>query len=203
MASLNLRQILTKVRGYAKSDEGKQRMSEYLRDCRTQGRAQTAAGDTVVTIDAMCRAAETMIRMLREIARSHRLPESVLAHFDSLTYTQPIPAGKQGDQYRIDLYFEDDLSRPSLMIVSGRRAGQRTGDGIRNIVSLFDTGYSASANVWGTWDGHEDAGVIKSLAERDGAHFMQDAVESFNREWGQVYGAYAIISADPQFYART
>lgn len=201
MAQINMASIMSKVRAYAKTNECKKRSQEYIAQCRQAGRSTTESGETIITEEIMCRAAETMIATLRQIAQEHQLPASVQEHFNSLEYSQPRVVGNQGEAYQVDIWFSDDLSRMSLLIPTGKRAGQRTGDGIQNIVSLFDTGYSASHSVFGTWDWHEDAGVIRSRSQLDGKHFMSQAVDSFNRAWSEIYGVRAMIAADTEFYS--
>ena len=201
MAQINMASIMSKVRAYAKTNECKKRTQDYIAQCRQAGRNTTESGETIITEEIMCRAAETMIATLRQIAQEHQLPASVQEHFNSLEYSQPRVVGNQGEVYQVDIWFSDDLSRMSLLIPTGKRAGQRTGDGIQNIVSVFDTGYSASHSVFGTWDGHEDAGVIRSRSQLDGKHFMSQAVDSFNRAWSEIYGVRAMIAADTEFYS--
>lgn len=206
MANIDMNAIMSKVKSFAKSDEGQKRMSRYISDCRESGRSETAAGDTIITEQIMIRAAETLISMLKEAASQFKLPESVKEHFGSLYYNQPIPWGKQGDSYKVDITFGDDLSRMSLLITSGANKGKRTGEGIKNIVSLFDTGYDAGKQVYGSWDGHIDVyawnDTIASRTHRDGLNFMQQTLDSFNREWGALYNVVAIVSADdPSFYS--
>lgn len=201
MARVNISSIMSRVNEFAKSQRGKDRMMQYLAKCRINGKNKTEAGNKIITEQTMICAAETLISMLKETASQYRLPESVIAHFASLDYSQPVPYGKESGQYKCDITFADDLSRMSLLITTGKRAGRRTGDGIDNIVSLFDTGYDADKRVYGVWDGHGD-NVIASLTHRDGLHFMRDAVDSFNREYGAAYGVYAYIPADGgRFYS--
>lgn len=201
MAQINMASIMSKVRAYAKTSECKQRTQDYITQCRKDGRSQTDSGATIITEEIMCRAAETMIATLKQTAQEHQLPVSAQEHFNSLEYSQPRIVGNQGEAYQVDIWFSDDLSRMSLLIPTGKRAGQRTGDGIKNIVSLFDTGYTASQSVFGTWDGHDDAGVIRSRSQLDGKHFMSQAVDSFNRAWGEIYGVHAMIAVDTEFYS--
>ena len=201
MAQINMASIMSKVRAYTKTGEYKQRSQEYLAQCRKDGRSTTDSGEIIITEDIMRRAAETMIATLKQIAQEHQLPASVQEHFNSLEYSPPRVVGKQGEAYQVDIWFSDDLSRMSLLIPAGKYSGQRTGDGIQNIVSLFDTGYSASKSVFGTWDGHDDVGVIKSRSQRDGKYFMSQAIESFNRAWSEIYGVHAMIAVDTEFYS--
>jgi len=115
-------------------------MIGYIKHCRENGKSATEAGAVVVTEQDMIRAAEALIKILQETASQKGLPESVMEHFYSLYYSEPIPCGKEGGQYKVDVQFGDDLSRMSLRITSGKRKGERTGEPIENIVSLFDTG---------------------------------------------------------------
>jgi hypothetical protein len=192
---------MDKVRQYTKSDAGNKRMTGYIKHCRENGKSATEAGAVVVTEQDMIRAAEALIKILQEPASQKGLPESVMEHFYSLYYNEPIPYGKEGGQYKVDVQFGDDLSRMSLRITSGKRKGERTGEPIENIVSLFDTGYDTSKRVYGAWDGHGDE-TIASLTHRDPLNFMEEALTSFNRQYGAIYNVVAYISAeDPRFYA--
>lgn len=201
MSNINMDSVMSKVRAFAKSNDGMKRSQEYIAQCRKEGRNITHSGEVIITEEIMCRAAETMISILKQVAQEQQLPASVREHFNSLEYSQPKTIGKLGDTYQIDIWFSDDLSRMSLLIPNGRRTGRRTGDGVQNIVSLFDTGYVASGSVFGLWDGHEYAGVVKSREARSGKHFMSQAIESFNRVWGKNYGVHAMIAADTEFYS--
>ena len=200
MARIDISSIMEKVGAYVKSQRGKEAMQRYINQCRTEGRSTTAAGDTIITEQVMMRAAEKLISMLKETAAQNNLPKSVKEHFDSLYYSEPILYGKESSQYKVDITFGDDLSRMSLLITSGKDKGKRTGNGIDNIVSLFDTGYSADKRVYGVWEGHGED-TIASLTQRDGMHFMSETVSAFNREWGALYNVYAYIpSENGRFY---
>lgn len=201
MATINLNSVMDKVKAYVKSDACNTKMTKYIRKCREEGKEVTEAGSAVITEHEMIRAAEALIRILQETASQKRLPESVMEHFHSLYYNEPVPYGKEGGQYKVDVQFGDDLSRMSLRITSGKRKGERTGEPIENIVSLFDTGYDTSKRVYGAWDGHGDE-TIASLTHRDPLNFMEEALTSFNRQYGERYQVFAYISAeDPRFYA--
>ena len=195
MATINLNSIMEKVKGYVNSYTGKERQRAYIEQLRHDGVGQTRGGGSVVTFEAMMRAANKLIDILKEHAERAGLPQSVLEHFRSLDYSTPEPYDRKQypDAYRIRIFFADDLSRRSLMIVSGASKGLRTGEGIRDIVSLFDTGYDASARVFGTWDGHEDTGVVASRKHLDPGLFLEQAVEEFNLNWADFYDATAVL----------
>ena len=189
---INSSAIMAKVRKYARSPEGKKRIEDKIDEYISQGRDKTDAGSNVVNINVMARVADRMIELLKEHASAVSLPASVLDHFNSLKHDSPVKLKK--NKYMVDIYFDDDLSRMSLRITSGLRMGQRTGGGIDNIIALFDTGYTASAQVIGQWDGHEEAGNVRSVVQRNGLHFLEGAVNDFNREFGDEYSVTARIS---------
>ncbi len=192
MANVNISAVMDKVNAFSKSNTGSKKINEYIDKCVKDGRGVTEAGSTIVTKQAMIRAAETLIMKLKESASQYNLPNSVREHFNSLRATAPYESGKQG--YKIDITFEDDLSRMSLLITSGKNSGQHTGEGISNIIALFNNGYDASSKVFGLWESHGEN--ISSLTHRDSLNFMESTVESFNREWGNFYNAYAYISSE-------
>lgn len=194
MPNININSIMNKVKAYSKSDIGKSRMAKFISERRDEGHGKLASGDHIVTEQDMIHAAEELIKILQETASQKGLPESVKEHFDSLYHNSPIPYDKSGTKYKVDVRFKDDLSRMSLQITSGKNKGSRTGEGIKDIVSLFDTGYDAEKRVYGSWDGHVND-TIASLPHRDGLNFMGEAIDSFNREYGKLYNVFAYISS--------
>ena len=205
MAGINISSIMKKVNAYAKTEEGKKRMERRVDELRSGKDGKTDGGGYVATIEDMNVAASEMETEARIVAQSHRLPDSVLDHFDSLRHGAPYYDKALG-HYRVDIYFEDNLYRPSLEINDGPKKGQHTGDGIDNIVSLFDTGYVAHGQVFGLWRGHEERGVIPSLMYRRPIRFMEEAVGNFNRTHiHRKYHVTPIIpdsDGDIQFYSR-
>lgn len=202
MSGINIDSIMSKVNKYSKTKEGKQKIKECINNYRSQGRRTTAGGGQILTDAIIVQISEELIRIMKETANAKQLPESVRKHFDSLVCSQPVYFGKDNSKCKVEVSFTDDLSRFSLMITKGEKAGQRTGEGIKNIVSLFDTGYTANKAVYGTWDGHEDLGVIKSKTSREGQGFIKEAVDTFNRQYGGLYNVHASITASPEFYTR-
>lgn len=190
---------MKKLRAYTKTSEGKAKMAEVIESYIEQGQSQTQGGSKIITLDEMNKIADGMIETLKSTARAKGLPDSVLKHFDSLHHSSPVLIkGKNKKEYEIEISFGDDLSRFSLRLENG----DRTGDGVENIVSLFDTGYSAKRSVKGIWDEHEELGIITSLKHREGLNFMSESVNEFNRSYGSNYKVKAVITADPEYYTR-
>lgn len=195
MSKINLSSVMTKVSGWAKSKDGQKRIADKIEEYRKSGIERTYGGGSVITIENMCMIAEEMIKSLQSLASQHSLPDSVQRHFASLTYDFPRPIDGDKTLYNVEIYFQDDMSRMSLLITSGRRAGQRTGDGINNIVALFNNGYQARSQVFGVWSGREELGSIGSRQSRDGLHFMQQAVSDFNIKYGAKYNVVATVAS--------
>lgn len=203
MSRINIDSIMKKVQAYANTSAGKALIKSKIKEYRETGIEKTAGGSVILTEQRMCRIAENMITILKTNAGLAKLPQSVLSHFDSLEYTRPLKLNDTS--YFIEIHFTDDLSRLSLKIMTGKYKGKRTGDGIENIVSLFDTGYPMDDRslkpVHGVWDGHEEAGIIRSRTFRDELRFMQNSIDEFNRVIGKRYGVVAYLNHEDGYYA--
>ncbi len=126
-------------------------------------------------------AAAKMIQVLRSTAQSYALPASVMSHFDSLD-TSSIIEMPDGSSI-IYIYFGGDLHRDSL--------APKDYSGIDNVVALINNGYGehpSMAKVWGEWHGAR----IHGLTQRTGLHFIQQAVQDFNGNYGSDYNVTAI-----------
>lgn len=188
---MNTNSIMQKVRAYINSSAGKNRSEKYIYECRVKDKKITEAGSRVITFRDMCIAADSLIEMIYDAASKRAVPSSVLNHIGSLKYLGPYEVGNKSTDkvyYKIEFYFEDDLSRPSLY--------KEKYDGIDNIVALINNGYSARDYVYGIWSGHENLGRIRSRIERDGSHFIQIAINDFNRLLGAFYKAEATEGAE-------
>lgn len=207
--NINMSSVMGKVRAFSESSNGKQRMKACIEKYGKEGRAMTAAGDRLLTDDMMWEAAAKMITVLRATAKDFDLPESVMKHFDSLDCSSPIrmPDGSSVVYIYFDDKFDDSLHRDSLE--NGENG--YTGDGINNIIALFNNGAHASKFVYGWWNGHEPEGEsiyrsggdlhtkyawVRSKKDREPMRFMQQAVIDFNGNYGHEYGVTAVVGDD-------
>ena len=121
--------------------------------------------------------------------------KSVKDHANSLSASAPVlrPDGS----FEIAVYFRDDLSRDSLTALPGSKyakANGQTGEGIKNIVALFNNGYKARSQVYGTWVKH---GInVSSMPERYPIHFLQHAIEDFNSHRSEDVLVYAELNKE-------
>lgn len=199
MASINMKLIMKKAEAYAQSPEGKRRMKECIDNYAANGINKTAAGDKIITESEMWQAAEKLISVLRSTAQSYALPASVMRHFDNLKCSEihTMPDGSS----IIYVYFGDDLHRDSLYSDGY--------DGIDNIVALLNNGYHAKNYVYGDWEGHAPTGesvldgrsidtsaYIRSRKDREGLHFIRQAIQDFNGNYGADYNVTAVAGED-------
>lgn len=105
---------------------------------------------------------------------SGQLGSEIVAELKNLTYSEPIRLGK--NRYSISIYFNGELSRESLQ--------PAIYEGISNIAALLNKGYDAGHAISGMWHGQP----TESLPERQGAHFIEDAVRYFFQCYAQDYG---------------
>ena len=199
MPAVDIGKIMTKVRKYSLSADGKLRKKEYLDKCRSEGIDKTAAGGRIVTEQDMREAASKLIDALKSSARSCGLPASVMKHFDSLGYSEIQKLPDAGSV--IYVYFGDDLRRDSLY--------PEGYDGVYNIVALLNNGYHARDYVYGSWDGHSPRGesvldgrstdtsaYIRSRKDREGLDFIGQAIRDFNASCSAQYGVTAVAGED-------
>ena len=155
---------------------------------RKNGVGQTQGGSKLLTAAEAEWLASQFIAILR--SKASGLPESVAAHFASLDHGGASEFAE--GFFTVPIYFGDDLSRPSLFDVF---TDAPTGEGIDNIVALFNNGANASGRVFGFWDGH-DLGPVWSVPTRPALGFMQAAKSDFEGAYGGAYGAYIILGGD-------
>ena len=134
-------------------------------------------------------AAAKFIEVLRNEIASHAASEggggfsngslgsTAVAALQALKHGEPYSVGN--GQYKIQVWFENDLSRESL--------APDKYDGVENIAALLNSGYTAGHAVYGIWKGHGDERRA-SLVERDGAHFIEQAIRDFMGNYASEYG---------------
>lgn len=201
MTNINMASIMAKVQSFATSKAGKQKTSAIIKKYRDSGKDKTDGGSEVLTKARMIELADELINILKTTAESFDLPESVMAHFKNLDY---IFRDDGNDNFACLIYFADDLSRESL------ETDESQGDGIDNIIALFNNGYVASAPKYGWWNGHmpkrealarsvtgcEPYAYVRSVEARPSLHFMQSAINDFYNTYAKKYDINVILNTD-------
>lgn len=199
MAIVNISSIMNKVQAYSRTANGKLRMKERIEKYANDGKNKTEAGAKIITEKEMYEAASKMIQVLRNTAQSHSLPASIMNQFDFLDASSIIkmPDGSS----TIYIYFGGDLHRESLY--------PKGYDGVDNIIAVLNNGYHAKDYVYGWWDNHAATAEnsyrsgplssdawIRSKKDRDGLHFIEQAVQDFNGNYGSDYNVTAFAGDD-------
>lgn len=130
--------------------------------------------------------AEEFIKILRAEISLDGFEYGNYLHWIDLGYNDA--TGK----YEIHVNFNhEELDRESLW-------KQGYPGGVDNIAALMNQGYSAKDYVYGEWP-TGSGNRIRSKKSRQGAHFMQAAVEHFNTQ----YGPYAIAELSDEYEGGT
>ena len=171
MASVDWNALESKINKWLNSSEGKKVVQETV-DKIMLGKISFKVGDDVDTKTPK-EAAEKFIQVLTNTIYTHGLSSGVSeAIAKGIVCSSPF---KNGNVYSINVYWQSDLSRPSLNGV----------DELHDLAELYDTGVDHTMNrIWGTWHGK----TVGSKTDIPGNHFMDEAVRAFIDGYGNEYG---------------
>lgn len=210
--ALNMSAIMDKAQRYAKSKDGIMRQNEVIQHALKHNNGILPSGKKIISDETMEQAVAKFIHVLCETARSYGLPQSVMNHLETADQVGGLHI-ENGDGF-VYIYFGGDMFRPSLYDEYEGPNGER---GAQNIVAIFNNGYHAKNYVYGPWTGHDnDASknsdpmrtsweynkdwsqrfvdpFIRSRREREGLHFIQQAIDDFNGNYGSQFNVTAKI----------
>ena len=202
MADFDISSIMSKVESYAKTNECQTKMRNKINEYVENGVEVTEAGSSVTTSRDIYDIAMELIADLQNraarLCATGELPKSVADHFNSLDiagYTDKYDKRLGMRFYNVDIIFNDDLSRSSLLSLAaykdggtyGRYDTARTGMGVDNIVALFEFGHANTAKhpVRGYWESHD--AVVWAKTDREGLGMIQSVIDDFNSKyWGEA-----------------
>lgn len=197
MAGINWESILEKAQACMNTPQKKRDIKAKIDMCML-GKILLSGGSGTQSIKSPKEAAEKFIEVLQLEIQMRKggvyssyedghLGPSPISELSDLEFGEPYPVG---DKYCIDVYFKDNLERPSLAPTKY--------DGIDNIAALLNTGYTAGHRVYGLWESHawSDDERIASLISRGGSHFIEDAVDNFMGNYSSEYGVEKIEISD-------
>lgn len=180
--------IMAMLNSYVGTSAGKKSIKQ-IKDEIISGKIKKPSGSKIPTFDEMEQAAAKLCHVVGLEAREHErpdggdvhkgIPHSVVSIIENIDYGKPKKISDT--EYSIDLYFTNVLQRPSLM--------PSKYEGINNIVALFNNGEISpkSKYVYGEWHGEFHRGITS----REGTHFIEQAVNDFNGNYGALYNATA------------
>lgn len=170
MTSINMASILAKAKGYTNSKEGKIRMNDMAQKVLL-GQISLQSGEKTHTPEE---AAAKFIEVLKSSISSSGISADAASAISELGSSSPRHI--KDNVYEIDIYFEGNLSRPSLQ--------EGIYGGIDNLAALLNNGVDHTMKqVIGEWHGQK----IRSRTVIPGAHFVQNAVSDFIGNYGQDY----------------
>ena len=167
---MSVESIKGKAKSYLSTKEGKIKINSAISKKIKENKAGTSpksAGEAFVSV------LRSEINMLAatstEDLRGGGLGASAIETLNHIKVSSPF---KVSDNiYTVEISFTGDLTRPSL-------APKKYG-GIDNVAALLNNGYDANRSVHGYWHGEDKW----SLVSRQGAHFMNNAVDRFSSEY--------------------
>lgn len=135
------------------------------------GTIKLKSGSTVHTPEEV---ATKFMQVLRGSIESSGLSANAQSAISDFECTSPIDMGN--GTYLIKVYFDGDLSRPSLY-------PEKYG-GLNDLAEMLNDGMHAKNHVYGMWHGE----YIRSRTVFPGTHFMEQAVSDFMGNYGTEYG---------------
>lgn len=167
---INMDSILAKAKAAIKTGNCKERYDDTVRKIML-GSIKLKSG----TLHTPEEAADKFIEVLLKTINSSGLSANAQAAISNLAHTAPVALGD--GTYRIGVYFNENLSRPSL---DEARYG-----GITDLAELFDHGMTTKSGkpVHGVWHGQE----IWSRTVIPGTGFMDAAVADFMGNYASEY----------------
>ena len=202
--SINEQSILSKTHAFIKSQRGQRRIKTVLKQAMQNGGVLPSGRKVIDEIDIALAVTE-FLSLLRAYAAD--LPDSVYkpiveAYDGTPVYT---PRGCE-----VPIYFAGDMSRESLE--DGEYG--RTGEGVDNIVAVFNNGAHARATAYGWWTSESvrtpyslksaggDSVWVPSKKDRAPMQFIQRAVNDFNSGWGKDNGVHISAADIAEIYQR-
>ena len=181
MASIDWSAIEAVVNNYIDSPAGYKATKEVVDKIMLgEIKIQSESGTTNKTPR---QAADMFIQVLKDTINSAGLSSGVTSAI-SKGIVRSIPY-KNGNGYSINVYWQEDLSRPSLL-----NDIDDNYDRLVNLAELYDTGVDHTMKrVWGTWHGKK----VGSKTDIKGTHFMDEAVRAFMDSYGSEYGVKDIV----------
>lgn len=186
MAHIDMASIEAKIHDWESSDKGRKKKKQIINQHISKQVDKTEGGSQLPTRRVINKHARKLIEAVKKAAKSHDLPSSVMAHFDSLKIVRSsvMPDGS----FVVEIAFTDDLTRQSLQ--------PENYDGAKNIIAIFNNGYprdssrsEAISHVSGWWHDRN----VNALGFRPAMHFMQTAVADYNASFGNKEGFHAEI----------
>lgn len=184
MAVINFASISKKVEEYCTSERGREKLNKQLTDSKGANLIKYD-GRMISATDFAYMIAEDFYKELVDLAYD-ALPlstqQSVRDNIESTTVTEPPSCtGEHGGTYEWSIGVTIGGTNKKVLYRDSFRespnGSSRTGDGIDNIVAMFNNGVGAKGAVHGYWDDHGD-NMYWSRMIRPSLRFVQEAAKN-------------------------
>lgn len=180
---INIGSIISKTKAYGKSNAGQNKIKELREKAFDRG-ATFGSGDGITSKSDYKRVANEYLEYLYQYSVNNpqmgdaitRIIQETIAH---AFISEPTKVGK--GQYKVQVIFDEELlKRDSLSYAPTKKYPRGHGDGINNIIALFNNGYDLPEDKktpYGLWKTHS----VKKPARRhrDQLQFMQQSMQEF------------------------
>lgn len=179
---INTSSILAKVKACMETQEKKalvnKKVNEYMTGAGTLITPQNISPTDIAAkefIDVMKNRIASHAGHGEGMAASGGLGSTAVSAVSNIS-SSDVKIVSDGHEFEVGIGFDGDLSRPSLQ-------PDRYG-GVYNIATLLNEGYNANGYVSGEWHGN----WIRSLKDRQGAEFIDEAKSEFMKTRANEFG---------------
>lgn len=179
MAGINWDSILAKANASLKTPQNVKKIEGIIDLIIATGKIPVGSGGAGVgggSFHPPDDVVNKFIDVLKQTISSSGLSQNAITAISNFEHSAP--SGIGGGKYTIRVYFSGDLSRESL-------SPQKYPEGIKDLAELLNDGVDHTMKqVWGTWHGEH----YGSRTVIPGAHFMEEAVNTFMSSYAKEYG---------------
>lgn len=202
---INEEDILGRIKDHLGTKEGKELINNNVKV------------DSDMMLEAARMFRQTLVAVM-EMAAPFSIPYSLVniarSSEDFYVSTPTKWVDEDGDginEWMVSLTFSEQAVKRKSLAIKGKTFHDNgdvigySGEGINNIISLFDTGYPLEKErtepaVYGWWLSKNK--YVAAVRARAGLDFIQHSVDRFNEMYSKEYGCYATISEDCEYYVK-
>lgn len=180
--SIRWSSINKKIKEFVNSDSFKKAVYDQYSLIIT-GKVKTANGESRSTFEA----ADKFILCLTTLAEydlhTGMIGPTAAEALEKWDFSKSVKA--VGDHFQIEINYNDDPFRKSVQ--------PEMYGGVRNIVTLLNSGYSARRPTYGMWETPDGPRHIATRDYFEGTHFIERAIDMFMDKYADQYGVEEIL----------
>ena len=189
---INEEQILKKIKKYAASPEGKQNIEAKRKEAfkNKQKFGKSTGENSVITVNDYAKLASKWFKYFLDATADTNNPALFEIAANALASAIVGKPEKIGEGlYKVSIVFDKkQLRRESLTGEDFWGSEYKTGEGIDNILALFNNGMDIEYGKpvpYGKWETH---GIyVRATTHRDALQFMQKALQEYMNEYRKTF----------------